>query len=72
MTRLFIQLHSQVIDFSTLSFLFLNENLPQYYNIYHKKLRKASAKLNSKYVQVPSHNVDIMPPCFDSRYRATN
>ena len=38
MTGVFIQLHSRVIDFSTL----LNENLPQYHNIYHKKLRKAS------------------------------
>ena len=38
MTQIFIQLHSRIIDFSTLSFLILNENLPQNDNIYHKTL----------------------------------
>ena len=42
MTGVFIQLYSRVNDFSTRSFLFLNEKLPQYHNIYYKKLRKAS------------------------------
>ena len=46
MTGVFIELNSRVIDFSTLSFLFLNENLPQYHNIYHKKLSKASVSFN--------------------------
>ena len=46
MTGVFIKLHSRVIDFSTLSFLFLNENLPQYHIIYHKKLSKASGSFN--------------------------
>ena len=43
MTAVFIQLHSRVIDFPMLSFLLLNENLPQYlWFMVSKKLRKAS------------------------------
>ena len=71
MTGVYIQFDSQVINFSTLSFLLLNENLPQYlWFMVSKNLRKDSVSwIEFKIFLVPSQHGDIMPPCFDFDWR---